>query len=346
MKYIHFVGIDVAKESLDICLSKGNEIVSQLRIENSPKQISSLLKELRKHPEFLLATTLFCMEHTGIYNNHLLDTLHKNKCSLWLESAMQIKLSLGLQRGKSDKVDATRIAKYAYKNREVCKIWEPPREIITQLKNLLSLRDRLVATKKQLVQPLNENKNFVSKQNTKEHQKLIGKVVNETISAIKKTESSIDGVIRKDEYLNNLFNLITSVQGIGKIIATNVIIRTNEFKNINDPKKFACFIGVAPFEHSSGTSIRGRTRISHIANKDLKTLFHLGAVVTLKLPGDLREYYERKVEEGKHKMNVINAIRNKLVHRVFAVVKRGTPYTKTKPVLGLNCSNVCSNLVN
>ena len=108
-----------------------------------------------------------------------------------------------------------------------------------------------------------------------------------------------------------------------------MILATNEFKAIDDPKKLACHAGVAPFEHSSGSSVRGKTRVNHHARKLLKTLLHLAAMSALQVKGELREYYLRKVAEGKNKMLIINALRNKLIHRVYAVVKRGEKYDKT-----------------
>lgn len=91
-------------------------------------------------------------------------------------------------------------------------------------------------------------------------------------------------------------------------------------------KQLACYCGVAPFTHTSGTSVRGRTRTSSFANMALKKTLHLAAMSSTQYVPDLKQYFERKVAEGKSKMCVINAIRNKLLHRVLAVVKRGTPY--------------------
>lgn len=106
------------------------------------------------------------------------------------------------------------------------------------------------------------------------------------------------------------------------------MITTNEFKNIHKAQQYACYAGIAPFEHSSGTSIRGRTRVSHKANKSVKTLLHLAALTAIRYNTDKKNYYNRKIEQGKNKMLVINAVRNKLVHRVFACVTQNRPYEK------------------
>ncbi len=88
------------------------------------------------------------------------------------------------------------------------------------------------------------------------------------------------------------------------------------------------FAGVAPFEHSSGTSIKGRTRVSHLANKDIKKMLHLAALVTIRKGNVMHAYFNRKVAEGKNKMSVINAVRNKLVHILLACIRDDTTHQK------------------
>ena len=95
---------------------------------------------------------------------------------------------------------------------------------------------------------------------------------------------------------------------------------------LTDSRKLACYSGVAPFVYESGTSIRGRTGVSKFANNELKKVLHMAAISSVKHNPDLKQYFQRKVLEGKNKMSVINAVRNKLLHRVVAVIKRGTPY--------------------
>ena len=128
--------------------------------------------------------------------------------------------------------------------------------------------------------------------------------------------------------LKKLFSLVSSVIGIGFVTAVNMIIHTNEFKIMKDAKKLACYCGVAPFESSSGSSIKKKTKVSHMANKRLKTNLHMAALSSIRHDEGMKNYYERKVAEGKPKLMVLNAVRNKLISRVIAVVKRETAYTE------------------
>lgn len=125
-----------------------------------------------------------------------------------------------------------------------------------------------------------------------------------------------------------LTRLVTSVEGVGIVTCCELLVRTNEFTAFSNAKKIACTAGVAPYEHTSGTSIRGKTRVSHKAHKGLKTLLHLCALASISMEGQMRKYFDRKVAEGKPKMLVINAIRNKLLHRIFAVVRDDVMYEK------------------
>jgi transposase len=326
--YQWFMGIDVSKSKLDITLLEGSEKRHYSVIENNEKSIKQFIKDLTAIAGFSLKNCLVCMEHTGIYNAHLLTISKAQAWNLCLESAIQIKQSGGLQRGKNDIIDSYRIALYAYKNKSFLKLWEAPREVILKLKKLSGVRERLLQAKVQLERTLKEDKHFQSKHLSTFLGKCCAKSIKAIEGDIKRTEEQIQLVIASDEELTRLFSIIESVPGVGRISATEIVITTNEFKNIHDARKYACYAGVAPFEHSSGSSIRGKTRISKKANLKVKTRLHMASLVAAMHCEELRLYYQRKVEEGKNKMCVLNAVRNKLVHRIFACVKENRLYEK------------------
>jgi len=143
---------------------------------------------------------------------------------------------------------------------------------------------------------------------------------------IEQIDKNLDDIIKDDAKLKELYNLAKSVPGVGKFTALFMICFTDEFSMYNNPKQLACYCGVAPFEHSSGSSVRGKTRVSHMANKVLKRMLHMGAMSVISRDPELRDYYQRKIAQGKNKMLVINAVRNKIIHRLCAVIKRGYEY--------------------
>ena len=144
METQYFIGIDISKESLNWAVCSANKIILELVSGNDIKSITKTVISLQRQLNFKLGRVVFCMEHTGIYHTRLLKYLLSRKASIWLESGSQIKYSMGDVRGKNDAVDAQRIARYAYKNRDEIKLYTPPRAIIEQLDNLLDVRDRLV----------------------------------------------------------------------------------------------------------------------------------------------------------------------------------------------------------
>jgi transposase len=105
-----------------------------------------------------------------------------------------------------------------------------------------------------------------------------------------------------------------------------LLVYTHGFTRLSDSRKLACYCGVAPFVYQSGTSIKGKTGVSKFANGELKRTLHMAAISSVQHNPELHEYYQRKVADGKSKMSVIKAVRNKLLHRIVAVVKRGTAY--------------------
>lgn len=327
METVYFLGIDISKEKFDAALTVDGKNFHETQVENTAKSIQAFFKEV-KNQLSSLDKLIVCLEHTGIYSVPLLECLVKNKIRVCVEPALQIKQSQGMTRGKNDRVDARRIALYALKNCENLVFWKPQRESIQRLKALVVLRERMVKTRTQLGVPITESQEFISPAIQKEIIKHCAKSIKSLQADIDSVEETIAKLVEGDQEIRRQYKLITSVPGVGKITAVNVIISTGEFSRINEAKKFACYAGVAPFEHSSGSSIRGKTRVSKMANMTLKKLLHLGAMSAIRSSGELKNFYTRKVDAGKNKMSVINAVRNKLITRIFACIKKNRPYQK------------------
>jgi transposase len=329
MEIKQFIGVDVSKSTLDFALAEQGKVIYHMRVENTPQGIGSFIKAIKKGFSFDVKQGMFCMEHNGIYNNILLKFLMETGANIWVESALQIKQSLGMIRGKNDKADSGRIALYAYKNKENFKAWQPPRQVISQIKQLLVVRNRIIEAIHQLETPVGKDAQiFMPKDQLKNIRKCCIASIKAMKQDLKTVTKQIEELGKKDEQLNRLFKIVMSVDGVGLITAAILIVATNEFKNFANAKKFACYAGVVPFEYSSGSSIRGKSRVSHIANKTVKKALHLAILTGIRKKGEFRQYYERKVAEGKHKMSVINAIRNKLILRIFACVRENRLFEK------------------
>jgi transposase len=327
MNYLYFIGIDISKKSLDFAIRDQTQHLVHLKVDNSLEGLKQF-KQACLARNIDLQHSLICCEHTGIYNQHILSLITQDHLSLWLESSLRIKRSMGLQRGKNDKIDAIRISEYALRYADHAAIWQPERRVIIKLRQLVSLRKRLLSAKNALKVPLDEIAAFQEERLQKEMEKLNRKPIEALEKQITEVEKKIRNLIKEDDSLKQLFDIVTSVEGVGEVVFCEMVIATNEFKLFSCPRKFACYSGVAPFDHQSGTSIRGGTRVSHLANKQMKKILHMAALSVVSGKGEMADYYHRKVEQGKNKMLVLNAVRNKIIHRVFACIRENRKYEK------------------
>ena len=224
-------------------------------------------------------------------------------------------------------VDAERIGWFIEKNHSELTPWTPIPEGIQKLKILLSERLGRVKIKRQLFAQQKDHKLMKKMGIDKKLTELNKELITAIEIQIKELESIIESLINVDEEMKNQKNLIQSVPGVGKVLSWNLIAKTEGFTSINNPRKMACYCGVVPFEYQSGTSVRRRPKVSVFADKTLKSILHLAAISAIRLNNDLAKYYQRKVAEGKNKMSVLNAVRNKIIHRVFAVIKNQKKYS-------------------
>jgi transposase len=309
-----YVGIDVSKEWLDIAvISPEGELLNTDHIDNDTESIRNYIASLNIET----SQTLFCLENTGRYGDAFLEATNFLQLNTWVEHPLQIKRSQGMTRGKTDKYDAIRIAQYAYRFKDKAIFWKPENKIITQLRDLQAKQDMLVKSLKQLRQITGSKSD---------------RIMEVPIKAIEKAltliETEMLNVIKTDLQLLKQFMLLQSVPGIGKIVAISLIITTRGFTKLTNPRKLACYIGVAPFPYQSGSSINYRNRISKLGDLRLKALINLSAWNAIRSVPYLKAYFQRKTEAGKHKVKVINAVRNKIIAIALSVIRRDQPFSE------------------
>lgn len=317
-----FIGIDVSNKALDICeLQAGSKVY---KLANTTKSITKWINEVKS--DHANCTVYVCLENTGKYSWRLVEALSDTLFKVYVVNPLHLKRSLGLIRGKDDRIDAIRIAKFIQKNHSDLAEHVVEREQITSLKVLLTERRYKVLSRGQLK---TKNKDLKQLSNKKLATKLIKKnllLIKQITGQINDLEAEIRLLITRDERLTQLTTLLKSIPGVGEILTWNLLVKTNEFKAIKSPRKLACYCGVAPFENRSGTSVFGKTRVSLLADKKLKKVLHLAAMRAVRIQNSFKEYYDRKVAEGKNKMSVLNAVRNKILHVVYAVIKNQETY--------------------
>lgn len=321
-----FIGIDISKSWFDVAIwIPSRPLLVHRQFSNTKTGFSQLWKWVKKHMSDPVEQGLFCLEATGLYSRALVHYLMAKSAHLWIASALDIKRSGGLQRGKSDQVDAKRIAQYCASHQHQKRLVSLSQLSLEKLQDLQAARHRLIKARKLLTTPLNELKQIDPK-----HAKMLEKANRESLKGIDKSldkiEKLIEKTIKEDPQMNKNFELAKSVKGVGKVLALQLLLATHGFTRMMNPKKLACHAGVAPFKFQSGTSINLGTGVSKFANQKLKSTLHMAAVSVCKTDPEFKHYFERKTKQGKHPMSILNAIRNKILHRVIAVVKRGYPY--------------------
>ena len=328
----YWIGIDVSKETLDVAMRNAKGVLIEEKIGNTTKSLKGLLKQWTKQFDLRPQEYLVCLEPTSYYVNIALQVLAEQSIPTWLIHCNDLRQSLGMQRGKSDKVDARRIAEYGWRFQDKARLYTLDQIKMNKLRQLLTRRQKYVEHKSMFQRWADDMVPFMDKELQKPFSK-DGKELKAMYNEmIKRVDRRILQVIEEDVVIKEKFDLLKSIEGVGNILAAHLLALTDGFTRFTNPRKLACHAGCAPFENSSGSSLKGRSRVSPHANHTLKKLLHMSVVGLLRFPGEFRNFYDRKVAEGKHKMLVLNAMRNKLVHRICAVINRGTPYELRTPL--------------
>ncbi|MFN8429754.1 MAG: IS110 family transposase [Spirosomataceae bacterium] len=323
--YKMFVGIDVSKNTLDLGLldefgkKKGHKC-----FKNNSFGFESFLDWIMTF--YSDGDILFCMEYTGIYSRKVQFFLQDAGFDVCMESGYVIRRASGIVKGKSDKIDAYRIANYALSKRYNLKISDHYNKNITLLHDLLTTRNRLTESLKRLQTPINELKAFAENENFQ----LIYDGCKNAIDGIKQSileiDEKIDDLIDREESWKQNIRIVTTINGIGKIVALWMLVYTVNFKPSLNARKFASLAGIAPFTEESGISIRKGAHVSHHSNKLLKGLLHVCAMTAIRNNPTIKMYHLKKKNEGKKGFVVMNNIKNKLVQTAFALVRSGQVY--------------------
>jgi|SRR5687767_5035142 len=324
MKVPHIIGADLSKKNIDFA---SYLFKTHLRVENNPSGFLDLIRWI-KQQKINLSKVMIVMENTGLYGYQLEQFLYEKHLVFAKVSALAIKRSMGLVRGKSDKQDAYRIAEYGFEKFDRLVPAKPTDKLLQRLQMLHSTRRRLVKNRAALTNAVKEYQHGYGLKKTDMVIAAQLKVIKALDQQILKLDKEMEAVMDQEKPLNQNYQLLQTITGVGKVLAAATIIKTGNFKNFTNARKFACFCGTAPFENTSGTSIRGKTQVSNLRDREMKTLLDLSAKSSIQYDKELKEYYIRRTASGKSKMSTINVVRNKILYRIFAVIKRQTPFVE------------------
>lgn len=327
-----FIGIDVSKETVDVSFVDSDfqrhpEYLAQY--PNGKKGYRSMLSDLRHALRGISSGQwVFCCETTGAYDRQMCHWLVDNGLHVWRESALQIRQSLGIRRGKNDRADSMAIADYARRHPDKVNLFEKPRKELAALKDLFlyrqTLTDKLKGAK-------NRKKALESQGDAaSEAAKFIRRDTNDEIRRLERSiaecENAMKEVIRSDERLQRNYEHVKSIKGFGLVVTVALIVFSGNFQNIPTANKMATYCGVASFRNTSGTSMDSRHDVRHLSNRRLKGLLSMAARSAIRHDELMRQYYQRKIEQGKLYGVAINNVKNKLLHIAYALVKNGCCY--------------------
>jgi len=329
MKKSLFIGIDFSKKTFDVSVIHQNNLqaVDYRQFENSKEGCIALLKWIKSLTKEPIANWLFCGEHTGLYCICLSEFLIKKGLFVWLENPLQIKMSSGIKREKNDKVDSREIALYAFRYQDRARAYQLPDKALKSLELLLSFRARLVSNKKGLLVSASEIRQVLKRDSTARfiYERSV-KEIERINKDIKEVEKRMLEQIASDECLQENYELVSSIKGVALINTATILVATQNFTRFENSRQFACYAGMAPFGKQSGTSTNSKPRVSNLANKKIKTLLTQAVKCAIIHDPNIRQYYERKLAEGKDKWLITNNVRNKIIHRVFAIVRSKQKY--------------------
>ncbi|MES1219878.1 MAG: transposase [Bacteroidota bacterium] len=320
-KPLFTIGVDVSKNTLDLyCI----EVRKHIKISNNHDGFMLFHSFCKKHNIDLTAAFVL-LEYTGGYEYKWIQHCASKDIPFARVPGLAIKRSLGITRGKTDKIDAARIAQFADEKHKQLSPQKPVNITILQLKDLLAFRKRLVRENAGYKASIQERKHMYEVGNSDFMMACLLKKLKANEKLIEQAQQKIMQLVASDEALHHNFQLLKSIKGIGNVNAWMTIVYTENFTSFQNARTYAVYVGVIPFDYSSGTSIRGPKRVSHVANKELKQELNQAAKSAIQWDKETQQYAERKLQT-KHYGIVLNNVKFKLILRMFAVIKRGENY--------------------
>ena len=317
------LGVDVSKLTLDICCA---ERKLYLKIDNQTKGFN-ILKRWCRDNQIDLKETMVVLEHTGGYEYRFMQFCEASSITYCRIPGLEIKNSMGMTRGKSDRADSFRIGQYGEEKIKKLVPSKPLDKNVLTLKQLLSFRKRLVREKAGYESTVKERKHMYRTGKTDTVTHIAQSKIKENKKHIRQIEQELMELIKSSEAMLQTYRIITSLKGIGNVNAWMTIAYTENFTSFANARKYAVYVGVVPFGHRSGTSIKKRDKVSHLAHKEIKQELNQAAKTAIVHDPEIRAYATRKLQSKCYPL-VLNNVKFKLILRMFALVKRGETFVE------------------
>lgn len=320
-----YIGIDVAAETLSSSMfsKPGHKILTLPEITNDLDGFQ-ILEQWMTEYHATSENSILCIEATGVYGETLSYYMYSKGYRIAVEPPLKVKRAFHQGGHKTDPVDACQIAEYAYRFFDELHFWTPPSPVLEQVKVLLSVRDHFIAQR-------TANTNAIRALERKPNQipmatAIYRQAIEDLTENIKALDQEIKRLLNDDQSYRKLLAILTSVTGIGMIFAANLLVLTQAFTRPVNYKQLASYFGVCPLQHTSGSSVHKKPRSRCFGPGTFRKLLYLSSLSVSTHNPQFRQYYLRKVAEGKPKRLVLNNIGNKLLKVVCALVKEQSSF--------------------
>lgn len=323
-----FIGIDVGSEAMAVAIfsKPGQPLITLEKVENSLTGFKRLLDWVTGH-HVTCTNAVFCLEATGVYGESLVYFLQAQGFRIAIEPPLKVKRAFQQNGRKTDAVDSQQIAEYAFRFQDELNFWKPNPDVVEQTRVLLTLWDQFTG---QITSSQNALKAFQRKQvKTPLAEKLLQENVERLKANKKAIEKEIKHLVDSEPSYKDVIKAMVSVPGVGLLLAASLFVFSNGFSRDLNPKKVASFLGICPFEHQSGSSIDRKPHSRGFGPSRMRKLLHLAARSVATHNPDFKNYFHRKVAQGKPKMVVLNNIGNKLLKITCTLAKSKTSFNPT-----------------
>jgi transposase len=334
-----FIGIDPSAATYTASLFDAHERAIRERRSFEGSRTAPLEQWLNQHG-LSREEALVCVEDTGVYSEALLYSLHENGFRVALIEPLRVWKAFG-EGPKTDELDSGRVAEYGFRYADQLRLWQPSEVIVEQVRVLLSTREQLVTQR-------------TAAQNTRQtlRRKVVQTpaataVLDETIDYLKQQievlEEEIRRLINEHPTSSHMVGLLMTAPGVGLLLSAQLLVLTNGFKEEVGYRSLAQYLGICPNAYRSGKSVQRRSRSRGYGPSLARKLLHLAARSVSTHAAPFREYYRRKVSEGKPKPLVLNNVANKLLRLLCGMMRDQKPYIagyrSSRPARG--CKLLC-----
>ncbi|NUM81628.1 IS110 family transposase [bacterium] len=319
MAHQNMVGVDISASTLSVAIYQG----SSMETSNNPDGFETLLRWLTTH-QIHPASSIICMEATGVYGEALCYYLHHAGFSLAVEPPQQVAQAFAHQLRKNDRRDAEKIAEYAHRFHDRLHLWKAPEEIVEYITVLLSTRE-------QLVKQLTAQQNALKAIERKHYRNQVAETAYASLmqhfkEQIKRIDQTMKDLIKRHPGMHHTMTLLMSIPGVGWVFSSYLLVHTQGFTKTLNPKQLAAYVGICPYERQSGSSLNRKPRSAGFGHSAFRKLLYLASMSVRQHRKAFTLYFERKVAQGKSKRLVLNNIANKLIKIIAAVLRTQKPF--------------------